>query len=287
MQVRHILAAADESDAGRQAVRSAAELAARCSARLSIVRVIPVTSAPRLAGVAAGSSSLQVPAAEPEVEHLRQWLQADVLRSIAVDQVQVGVSYGLPGIEICRYADEHGVDLVVLGRKHHSHMMRLLLGDTADAVARRNRCPSLFVPLSHRGIKRVLVAVDTTPRGFHVLESACDFAVQAGASLQAVTVERVTADELTHEVSSPPPGGRVSLQGRVRALSARTAPFDVPLVIRRGEIVECVVSEALESESDVLVVGYRRGGPPGVLEAGSTGRRLAHTAPCAVLTIPL
>jgi nucleotide-binding universal stress UspA family protein len=35
------------------------------------------------------------------------------------------------------------------------------------------------------------------------------------------------------------------------------------------------------------VIGCHRGGPPGILEAGSTARRLAHTAPCAVLTIPL
>ena len=42
-----------------------------------------------------------------------------------------------------------------------------------------------------------------------------------------------------------------------------------------------------ETEADVLAIGYHRGGLPGILEAGSTARHLAHTAPCAVLTIPL
>jgi nucleotide-binding universal stress UspA family protein len=42
-----------------------------------------------------------------------------------------------------------------------------------------------------------------------------------------------------------------------------------------------------ETGADVLAIGYHRGGPPGVLEAGSTARRLAHVAPCAVLTLPL
>jgi nucleotide-binding universal stress UspA family protein len=48
-----------------------------------------------------------------------------------------------------------------------------------------------------------------------------------------------------------------------------------------------VLAEVRESGADLLVIGYHRGGPPGVLEAGSTARRLAHEAPCAVLTIPL
>ena len=38
---------------------------------------------------------------------------------------------------------------------------------------------------------------------------------------------------------------------------------------------------------DVLVVGCHRGGPAGVIEAGSTARQVLHAAPCAVLTVPL
>jgi nucleotide-binding universal stress UspA family protein len=61
----------------------------------------------------------------------------------------------------------------------------------------------------------------------------------------------------------------------------------VPLAIRRGDIVERIVAEAQEVEADALIIGYHRGGPPGLLEAGSTARRLVHASPCAVLTIPL
>jgi nucleotide-binding universal stress UspA family protein len=284
---RRIIAAADESDAGRQAVRTAVELASRCSAQLRILRVIPVNAPPRLAGVAEGAGVRGVAGDDPEVEHLRRWLEADVLRASRADQVGLGVAYGLPGIEICRYADEYGADLVVLGRKRHSHLMRILMGDTADAVARRNRCASLFVPQRQSGIRRILAAVDTSTRGFNVVEAACDVALQTGASLTLITVERVAGNEPPHPVSSPPLGASISLQGRVHEVLARKALPDVPLIIRRGEIVECVLAEALESEADLLAVGYHRGGPPGVLEAGSTGRRLAHTASCAVLTIPL
>jgi len=77
------------------------------------------------------------------------------------------------------------------------------------------------------------------------------------------------------------------LQVRVRELLAGEGFPDAPLAIRRGDILERVLAEAQESGADVLAIGYHRGGPPGVLEAGSTARRLAHAAPCAVLTIPL
>ena len=63
--------------------------------------------------------------------------------------------------------------------------------------------------------------------------------------------------------------------------------FPGGLSIRRGDILDQVVAEVQETEAQVLAIGYHRGGPPGVLEAGSTARRLAHVAPCGVLTIPL
>jgi nucleotide-binding universal stress UspA family protein len=73
----------------------------------------------------------------------------------------------------------------------------------------------------------------------------------------------------------------------VREILAREGFPDAPLVIRQGDILERVLAQAQESKADVLVIGYHRGGAPGVLEGGSTARRLAHAAPCAVLTIPL
>jgi nucleotide-binding universal stress UspA family protein len=52
-------------------------------------------------------------------------------------------------------------------------------------------------------------------------------------------------------------------------------------------VVDQVMAALEETSADALVVGYHRGGPPGVIEVGSTARHLAHLAPCAVLTVPL
>ena len=285
MRLRRILAATDESDAGRQAVRTAVDLAARASARITILRVMANEATRHL--VRAGSGNCESRDDETAVRYLQQWLQADVLSPKEMGLVELATAVGIPGIEICRVAEDLGVDLVVLGRKRHSRMMRLLLGDTADAVARRNRVPCLFVPPGSGEARLVLAALDGTTRGLNVLTEACDFAQAARALLRTMTVEQPPGDEPLHLVAELPVARSSSLQGRVQEVLARKKMENTPLAIRRGDILERVLAEVQETGADVLAIGYHRGGPPGMLEAGSTARRLAHVAPCAVLTIPL
>lgn len=290
MQLRNIVAATDESDAGRQAVRTAIRLGSTCMARVTIMRVVAVEAAPRFAGVAEGTGMAagRMGADDyPEVERLRRWLEADVLSAGDIERVELGVAYGIPGIEICRFSEDRGADLVVLGRKRHSQIVRLLLGDTADAVARRSRAPCLFVPPGSAELRKILVALDGSDRGINVLNQACDFARYSGAAVVAMTVERRPADEPEQSISALPLARSSSLQVRVREVLAREGFPDAPLAIRQGDIPEQIVAQAQEARADVLAIGYHRGGPPGVLEAGSRARRVAHTAPCAVLTIPL
>jgi nucleotide-binding universal stress UspA family protein len=285
MLLRHILAATDESDAGRQAVRTAVDLATRASARITILRVEVTESSRKLVGVR--SSPAENGDHQAALGYLHRWLQADVLSAPELAAVELSTAAGIPGIEICRVAEHVGADLVVLGRKRHSRTMRLLLGDTADAVARRSRVPCLFVPPGSGAARQVLAALDGTTRGLNVLLEACDFAGQTGAALKTVTVEQGPADEAVDMVAELPVARSSMLQGKVQELLARTNLDNAPLAIRRGEVLEWILAEVQGTEADLLAIGYHRGGPPGVLEAGSIARRLAHVVPCAVLTIPL
>jgi nucleotide-binding universal stress UspA family protein len=286
MLLRHILAATDESDAGRQAVRTAAALALRASARITILRVLAVEASRHL--VSSGQGTPPAGWGEDEVasKYLRQWLEADVLSPDELQGAEIATASGVTSIEICRLAEQGQADLVVLGRKQHSRMMRLLLGDTADAVARRSRLPCLFVPPGSGQIERVLVALDGSDRGMNVLNQACDFARYAGAALETVTVERWFGDETAEGVELPVARSS-ALQVQVGEMLARNGFPEAPLTIRRGDVLERVVAQVQASGANVLAIGYHRGGPPGVIEAGSMARRLAHEAPCAVLTIPL
>ena len=289
MELRHILAATDESDAGRQAVRTAISIMARTSARVTAMRVV---SAEAMAIRAAASEGHAPPAFgvdfdSVELGRLRRWLQADVISPTEAGLIGTDVAFGLPGIEICRYAERSGADLVVLGRKLRSHFSRLLLGDTADAVARRSRVPCLFVPPRSGELRTALVALDGSERGLGVLREACGFARGTGCSLRVVAVERTPLGEPPYLSGSLPLARSAWLQGRANQLMAKERLPICSIDVRRGEIVPEILAAVSEVEADLLVIGYHRGGPPGVLEAGSTARHLAHTASCAVLTIPL
>ncbi len=281
MKLDHIVVAADESDAGREAVRAAVDLAGKASARVTVMRTVPIPAVPVFKDVRGGGEVQIADLEAVEADRLRTWLRADVLSPAELAAVEPAITYGVPGVEICRFAEVREADLLVLGRKPRSQMTRLLLGDTADAVARRSRIPCLFVPPGHRPVRQVLAALDGTARGLGVLVAACDFASGIGAALRAVTVERAPVGEPVELANALPVARSAQLESQVRAITAS------PLEVRRGPIVDEVLAAVDDSDADALVIGYHRGGPPGVLEAGSTARRLAHTAHCAVLTIPL
>jgi nucleotide-binding universal stress UspA family protein len=287
MDLRHILAGADETSAGRDAVACAIALAKRASARVTVLRAVMTTSLPARAGATTTGGWPTSEADASEIVRLQRWLAADVLALDDTPPVSFDVGFGVPGIEICRYAEQGAVDLIVIGRKNRSQTARLLVGDTADAVARRSRLPCLFVPHRDGDIRRLLVALDGTERGMAVLRQACDFARSIGATLRILTVERAPADEPVYLASSVPVARTASLEVKARELVKESGLSLDAFQVSRGEVVSCVLAALEEGGTEALVIGCHRGGPPGILEAGSNSRRLLHTAPCAVMTIPL
>lgn len=283
MQLRHIIAAADESAEGRAAVLAAALLAERACARVTVLSV---------------AEQLRGEALAPQVlEGLRAMVASQLAHLGAPPRVDVAMAVGIPGIEIGRFAETSAADLLVLGRKHRSDMQRMMLGDTADSVARRSRTPCLFVQAGEFRFERVLLALDGTERGMSVLLPAIDFVRGIGARMRAVTVEPVYENE--NDVPRLPTGRSARLIQAVDEVRNSTSlgrgswelchlpTGDSPVVVHCGRVVDVIVREIETSAADILVLGYHRGGPAGVLEAGSVSRRLTHEAPCSVLTIPL
>ncbi len=279
MNLRHIVAATDESDAGRQGVRAALALAARTGARVTVMRTVPARAAAfaRRATAALGVDD----AADASVERLQRWVEPDLALAGSEAPVSFALTYGLPGVEIGRFAERERADLLVLGRKPRSPLARLVVGDTADAVARRSMLPCLFVTRAGSLPRKVLVAIDSSDRAMTVLAAGEDFARQLGADMQVLTVVPGYAHEPEHLAASVPDGRSVRLADRVRAA------VGWQLDVRRGDAVEQILAAVRESHPDVVVIGCHRGGPPGIIEAGSIARRLAHTAPCTILTVPL
>jgi nucleotide-binding universal stress UspA family protein len=292
MDLRHVVAATDESAAGHHATLAAARLAQAAGARLTVLFVKPA----RAAQVTVRDIGPTTFEASPAVREFSRALHDDLAREAPELTPGYAGLWGVPGVEIPRFAEDHEADLLVLGRKPRTQAQRVFMGDTADAVARRSRVPCLFVLPGSRGIERALACLDGTERGMRVFHVARALTAVAAARLQSVTVEPVWLDE-PEELAGILPGAR-SLRltrtlDRVRFAAANEGEdwggktSDARLRVRRGDVVLEILIEVQESGADLLVIGYHRGGPPGMVEGGSVARKLLHAAPCGVLTVPL
>lgn len=282
MILRHIVAAVDNSEASRAAATIAARLAMQTGAELTMLSVAP----------APGPPASQVAGTRP-FDLSEQALGNDLFANFPGLPIEMAGVYGLPQIEIGRFAEDHKADLIVMGRKPRSRATRLFLGDTADAVVRRSRIPCLLVPPGIGRVSYLLAALDGTERGFAVFEYASELAEAGAMRLSAVTVEPMWAGEptsLAARVLSPRTERLSSMiEGRLRKghRSSSDEGKGEHLQVRRGEPVEEVVAAVTEGGADVLALGFHRGGPPLVIENGSVSRQLVHAVPCAVLAIPL
>lgn len=73
------------------------------------------------------------------------------LATFALDQlkdiqgVQTSVLRGVPYEELLKYAESHGIDLIVIGTHGRKGLDRMLFGSTAERVVRNAACPVLTV----------------------------------------------------------------------------------------------------------------------------------------------
>lgn len=281
-----ILVATDESVEGRHAVQAARAIAERDATEWMVLTVTPLLSmgdvpAGRLVSSAQGGDGTDV---VPEFTRFNAWLDSEVQAGVAVAP-EVALAFGVPGIEISRMARLREADLIVLGRRARAPDRRLLLGETADAVVRRSDVPVLFVPMRVTNFRRVLVALDGTDRALSVLEVAMAMATRVGAAFGALMVEPDLSDEQQSGLGSPMPRARTA---RLAELLRRVPGGDrQALAIRRGNPVEEILAQVQETDTDLLVIGYRRGGPPKIIAPTDIARNLLYAAPSAVLTVPL
>jgi nucleotide-binding universal stress UspA family protein len=273
MSYRFIIAAVDETGIGRQVAGVALDLARRTGARLGLLTSIP-SSVVSPARAAAANALLD------DVEQLVRPSHSDGVETVRC------VVRGIPGIEVPRHAEEHSADLIVVGHTPRTRSARLLLGDTADSVTRRSRVPCLLVPPSASVDGAVVVALDGTRHSAAVLDAGCTLALALGQPVRAITVETGREDEPSAVAAGVPLTRSLKLD-EVAEAAARRFGIPVPLTIRHGDVVEQTLAACGELDAGVLVFGLHRGGPAGVMEGGSIGRRLVHGSPVMVLTVPI
>jgi nucleotide-binding universal stress UspA family protein len=140
--IRRILCPVDGSNPSACGLRIAILLARRLAARLTVMTVIgefsPGESLGRLPDIVKLAAEYQ----KMEREQFDRFIQGFDFSGVTWDKE---VHYGHPATEIIRLATDAKYDLVVMGSTGRSGLPRILLGSTAENVARRVPCSILTV----------------------------------------------------------------------------------------------------------------------------------------------
>lgn len=142
--LRHVLVPVDFSDPSREALQWAAELAGRYQARLTLLNVYPVPGYVLPDGFVAANPEVLSQVEHKTLEALEEW--AKPLRSNGTQTVDVATAIGQASAEVVRWADSHGVDLIVMGAHGRTGIALFFLGSTTDKVVRQAHCPVFVVP---------------------------------------------------------------------------------------------------------------------------------------------
>jgi nucleotide-binding universal stress UspA family protein len=141
---KRILVAYDGSDLSREAVWEAKNQA--CETPEREIHIVSVVNHAGPATNAAVSRSIEGEIAEKfrsEMDELKEQLvssEVDVITDVIVSKTE-----GNPGGEICKYADEHVVDLIIVGNRGLGKVEKMLLGSVSNNVVQHANCPVLVM----------------------------------------------------------------------------------------------------------------------------------------------
>jgi nucleotide-binding universal stress UspA family protein len=124
---RRILVGYDGSEAGTKAFHAALELAAKDAAEL---HVLSVARPPEV------GDDVETEAVIENSRRYHRALLAELRAAVAKTGVKAHyeVAVGHPAEQIMYHADQHGVDLIVVGDRGRSKFARLLLGSVSKQV---------------------------------------------------------------------------------------------------------------------------------------------------------
>lgn len=143
MEIRHILAPTDFSDASNQAVTYALGLAQACGAKLSLLHVVEPLASPLNGYISADLITTLLDDLEREA-HMQL---AQLLSEAGAANVEVTrhVVVGVPYEKILETAEAQQVDLIVMATRGRTGLSHLVLGSGAERVVRLATCPVLTV----------------------------------------------------------------------------------------------------------------------------------------------
>jgi len=196
---------------------------------------------------------------------------------------------------ILDYADQHAVDLIVMGTHGRRGISRLLLGSVAEKVVRLASVPVLTVcPATEAGgtrpVRRVLVPVDFSPFTRSALMHAKELAAAFDARLDVLHMITEIAlpgayGVMPVSVVEPEVKARVqrTLEEEMAQVPGIVVPFAVHVQVGYPAFDIAVFAE--EQQVDLIVIPTHGRTGLSRLFMGSVAENVVRQAPCPVFTL--
>ena len=296
LRVRKILVATDLSDAADDALRQAHELAVSSGASFEVCYIVPnpMRSSPLF--------THRQEAHETELASLLERASTEVGLRVATttgreaSSVSVLVDDGVPYARVVQLAEEHHIDLLVVGSHGYTGLRQALLGSVADKIVRYAHCAVLVARPSPK-TGNVVAASDFSDPALPALGAGADEAKRRGGKLTMMhCLEGETA-------IVDPMGGIMGVGVATRApeitsqlkkmardkLHEALKHFDAEgeSLVVEGNAARAIVHAAESHQAELVCIGtHGRTGLKRLL-LGSTAEVVVKAAPCSVLVVRL
>jgi len=208
-------------------------------------------------------------------------------------QPECSVHEGAVANVILDLAEAQAVSLIVMGTHGLRGIQRVMLGSVTDKILRKAHCPVLAVrkpvhdQVTQAGLpdvirpERMLCCTDFSDQSERALEYAVSLATEYGAELTLLHVLEGVAGsaDIQNEIAK-------AMESLEKRISPETrGKCKTKTVVRIGKPYQQIIELALESRTDLVIMGVRGRNALDIAVFGSTTYRVVQLGPCPVLVV--
>jgi len=223
-------------------------------------------------------------------QQLREFAKKHSWRGI---QPRCNVEDGVATDLILRLAEAEAVNLIVMGTHGLGGLDHLALGSVTEKVLRKARCPVLairkpahaFAPPGGEPdlvqLHRILYCTDFSDHSEQAFDHAISLAAEYHAELTALHVleDLPSSADIENETAKV----LERLEKRISAEARKNGTTKA--AVRIGKAYQQIIELALESQTDLIVMGVRGRHALDLVVFGSTTYRVVQLGPCPVLVV--
>jgi len=302
LELKKILVPVDFSESSGSALHYAVHLAGPFGAELHLVHVYE----PDSAFIDSTALPVIVPARQHRSRLQRQLREFANKHCIPTSNRKLYTIAGAPFEQICRFATNLDVDLIVISTRGNTGLKHLILGSTAERVVRNAPCPVLVLRSNNGQIGRngrsqnvvspfrtIVVPIDFSDCSMRGLVYAKKLAKQFGSTLvllHSIHLQYyVSSDEYArYDFSSVMKASEEVALEQLRDLvrTTRAERFKVESALEIGHAGQQICERSHDRQADLIVTSTH--GHTGLKHVflGSTAEYVVRHAKCPVLVVP-